>query len=52
MNKQENADVIRFCGENGDYYWLSEKAERKLTWILTGLMVILTVPVFALSLLV
>ena len=46
MNKYDDADVIKVCSEEGDFLWLSEKAERRLGWILSGIMVLATLPVF------
>lgn len=48
MNRIEEADVIRICGEDNDYIWMSEKAERRLSWILAGVAAVFTLPVFIL----
>ena len=53
MNKITEADVIHIRGTGGqeDFLWLSEKAEQRLLWVFTGLMIIAVSPVFALALL-
>lgn len=48
MNRIEEADVIRICGEDDDYIWMSEKAERRLSWILAGVATLAILPVFIL----
>ena len=53
MNKITEADVVHVRGSGGqeDFLWLSEKAERRLLWVFTGLMILAATPVFALALL-
>ena len=49
MNKLEDADVIEICGEEESYMWFSERAENRLAWILTGAVILATLPVFILA---
>ena len=53
MNRLTEAEVIhvRGSGEQEDFLWLSEKAEQRLVWVFTGLMVLAASPVFLLALL-
>ena len=45
---KENA-VVRICGEDEEYYWLTEEAEIRLCRILTTLLVLALAPAFALA---
>ena len=45
---KENA-VVRICGEDEEYYWLSEEAERRLCRILTAFLILALMPAFALA---
>ena len=51
MNHVEDAEAIILCGEE-DYIWMSEKAEERLSWILTGIIVLAITPVLALAFLI
>ena len=51
MIRNENTDVIHICGDDGEHYWFSEKAEQRLLWVFTGLMMLAVTPAFALALL-
>lgn len=53
MNKEsdnKNNEVIMCTDETGMQLYLSEKAANRLSWILTGVMVVLSLPVFILAL--
>lgn len=49
MNELGDADVIRICGDEEDYLWLSEKAQNRLSWILSGLMILVSMPVLLIA---
>ncbi len=44
-----NDEVIVCTDETGMQLYLSEKAANRLSWILTGVMVVLSLPVFILA---
>ena len=44
-----NDDVILCTDETGMQLYLSEKAANRLSWILTGVMVVLSLPVIILA---
>ena len=50
-NKHETdkTDVIMCTDETGMQLYLSEKAANRLSWILTGIMVVLSLPVIILA---
>jgi len=54
MNKEDeksnkNNDVIICTDETGMQLYLSEKAANRLSWILTGLMILISLPVIILA---
>ncbi|MBQ6440090.1 MAG: hypothetical protein IJJ06_08090 [Mogibacterium sp.] len=54
MNKEaeksnKNNDVIICTDEAGMQLYLSEKAANRLSWILTGLMILISLPVIILA---
>ena len=54
MNKEaeksnKNTDVIICTDEAGMQLYLSEKAANRLSWILTGLMILISLPVIILA---
>ena len=51
MPKISIADSVYVCGEDEDFICLSEKAEDRLLWIMTGLMMLSITPFFVLALL-
>ena len=46
MNNDGKAVVIHNCSNGEDFIWLSEAAETRLCRIMTGLMILMTMPVF------
>lgn len=46
---KENDDVIICTDESGVQLYLSEKAANRLSWILTGIMVLISLPVIILA---
>lgn len=48
MKEIQETDVLIIQGEAGDELWLSEKAENRLGWILTGAISVAMLPVFIL----
>lgn len=49
MKRNESADVIRVSGEDDCYYLMSEKAERRVCWVMTGILAMAIMPVFILA---
>ena len=49
MYKIDDADPIRVCCGEDEFYWLSERAERRLVWILSGILALATLPVLLLA---
>ena len=47
--KKANEDVIIVSDETGMQLYLSEKAANRLSWILTGVFVLISIPVFILA---
>lgn len=52
MKKNEDAAVVRMHGNDGDFVWLSENAQSRMSWVLAGLMVLAMSPLFVAALLV
>ena len=50
MSKNENADVIHICGDGEESYWLSEKAENRVAWLVSGAIFLMITPVLLLPL--
>ena len=48
-DKKPNDEVIICTDETGMQLYLSEKAANRLSWILTGIMVVLSLPVIILA---
>ena len=48
----EHADVILICGDNEVGCWMTEKAERRIGWVMTGIMILAVSPAFALPFLI
>ena len=48
-DKSTNDDVIMCTDEAGMQLYLSEKAANRLSWILTGVMILISMPVFILA---
>ena len=48
-DNKANDDVIMCTDETGMQLYLSEKAANRLSWILTGVMVVLSLPVIILA---
>ena len=48
-DNKANDDVILCTDETGMQLYLSEKAANRLSWILTGVMVVLSLPVIILA---
>ena len=48
-DSKANDEVIMCTDETGMQLYLSEKAANRLSWILTGLMAVLTLPVIILA---
>ena len=48
-DKKANDEVILCTDETGMQLFLSEKAANRLSWILTGAMVVLSLPVIILA---
>ena len=46
---KENDDVISCTDEAGMQLYLSEKAANRLSWILTGVMILISLPVIILA---
>lgn len=51
MNRNDDAAIIRCCDSRGDFIWLTEKGESRLSLVLTGIMALAILPVFAAMLL-
>ena len=48
-NNKANDDVIICTDEAGMQLYLSEKAANRLSWILTGIMILISLPVIILA---
>ena len=48
-SKDRNDEVIICTDETGMQLYLSEKAANKLSWILTGVMILISLPVIILA---
>ena len=50
-NKDENSndEVIMCTDETGMKLYLSERAANRLSWILTGVLILISMPVFILA---
>jgi hypothetical protein len=48
-DKKNKDEVIMCTDETGVQLYLSEKAANRLSWILTGVMVVLSLPVIILA---
>ena len=48
-NNKANDDVIICTDEAGMQLYLSEKAANRLSWLLTGIMVLISLPVIILA---
>ena len=48
-DNKANDDVIMCTDETGMQLYLSERAANRLSWILTGVMVVLSLPVIILA---
>ena len=48
-NNKANDDVIICTDEAGMQLYLSEKAANRLSWILTGVMILISLPVIILA---
>ena len=48
-DKNSNDEVIMCTDETGMQLYLSEKAANRLSWILTGVLILISVPVFILA---
>ena len=48
-DKKNTADVIMCTDDAGMQLYLSEKAANRLSWILTGVLVLISMPVFILA---
>lgn len=48
-DKNDNPDVIMCTDEAGMQLYLSEKAASRLSWILTGVLILISMPVFILA---
>ena len=48
-DNKTNDEVIMCTDETGVQLYLSEKAANRLSWILTGIMVVLSLPVIILA---
>ena len=48
-DKNGNPDVIMCTDDAGMQLYLSEKAANRLSWILTGIMVLISLPVIILA---
>ena len=46
---KENDEVIMVTDEAGMQLYLSEKAANRLSWILTGIMILISMPVIILA---
>ena len=49
-DRKDAADVIMCTDETGMQLYLSEKAANRLSWILTGVLILISMPVFILAL--
>ena len=47
--RKDNHDVIMCTDEAGMQLYLSEKAANRLSWILTGVLILISMPVFILA---
>ena len=48
-DKKGNPDVIMCTDDAGMQLYLSEKAANRLSWILTGVLILISMPVFILA---
>ena len=48
-DENSNDEVIMCTDETGMQLYLSEKAANRLSWILTGVLILISVPVFILA---
>ena len=48
-NEKTNDEVIMVTDDTGMQLYLSEKAANRLSWILTGLFALISLPVFILA---
>ena len=48
-DKKDSADVIMCTDDAGMQLYLSEKAANRLSWILTGVLILISMPVFILA---
>ena len=48
-DKNSNPDVIMCTDDAGMQLYLSEKAANRLSWILTGVLILISMPVFILA---
>lgn len=48
-DRKENPDVIMCTDETGMQLYLSERAANRLSWILTGVLILISMPVFILA---
>ena len=48
-DKNGNPDVIMCTDDAGMQLYLSEKAANRLSWILTGVLILISMPVFILA---
>ena len=48
-NNKPNDEVIMVTDEAGMQLYLSEKAANRLSWILTGVMILISMPVIILA---
>lgn len=51
MNRKDDAVIVRCCDSRGDFLWLTEKGESRLSLVLTGIMALAISPIFAVMLL-
>lgn len=49
MNQFDDAEVISFSGQDDQYVWMSEKAEKRACRVLTGILALITLPVYILA---
>lgn len=47
--RKDNPDVIMCTDDAGMQLYLSEKAANRLSWILTGVLILISMPVFILA---
>ena len=48
-DRNDNPDVIMCTDEAGMQLYLSEKAANRLSWILTGVLILISMPMFILA---